>query len=52
MKHADTIKTMIAGTGGFGIMLTDIDLGLKVLIGAATLVYMGIKIAKELREWK
>lgn len=45
----DVIKVLAAGGGGFSVMMTNIELLLKVLIGVATLMYLGVKIHKELK---
>jgi hypothetical protein len=50
MKHFDTLKVTLVGSGGFGALMTNIDLVFKVLIGGATLIYLGIKIYKELNK--
>lgn len=39
-KHTDLIEILIAGGGGFSLMLTNIELILKVLIGFTTLGYI------------
>ena len=47
---ADTLKTTIAGMGGFGVSVMDWlpDL-ISVGVGIATLVYLILKIKKELK---
>ena len=42
-KHTDLCEILLAGGSGFGLMLTDIELVLKVLIGVATLSYICFK---------
>ena len=44
----ETLKIMIAAAGGFGAMYTNFDMIIKILIGVATLVYLVLKIKKEL----
>lgn len=51
-QNIDTIKTLIAGGGGFGVLMTNMDLVLKVLIGVSTFIYVVIKTAKEIKKWK
>lgn len=51
-EHGDTIKTLLAGGGGFGVLMTNMDLVLKVLIGVSTFIYVVIKTAKEIKKWK
>ena len=50
--HLDTICTIAVGSSGFGLLMTDLDLILKVLIGFATLTYLGLKITFELKKRK
>lgn len=50
MKHIDLIKVLLISGSGFTATLTNIDLMFKVLIGAATLIYLGIKIWKEFKK--
>ncbi len=48
--HLDTAKTVFTGVGGFALTLANIDLGFKILIGAATLYFVLFKIVKAHRE--
>ena len=46
----DTLKVTSAGMGGFWIGFMDIVPGVvSLFVGLATLIYLGIKIAKELK---
>jgi threonine/homoserine/homoserine lactone efflux protein len=52
-KENDEIyRVVLASAGGFSAMFTKIDIILKVLIGAATLFYLCLKIKKELSNAK
>ena len=39
-KHKDILEILLAGGGGFTLMLTNIELVLKILIGTATLGFI------------
>lgn len=44
--HIDTIKTLFTGGAGFTAVSFSVDIFFKVLIGAATLYYLYLKIKK------
>jgi hypothetical protein len=46
----DNLEVIAAGSGGLALMLTDIELGLKCLIGIVTLGYLIYKWIKEIRK--
>jgi arginine exporter protein ArgO len=46
-KISEDIVPAVVGGGGFVVLLSDLNLILKVLVGIAVLIYYGIKINKE-----
>ena len=42
-KHTDVCEILLAGASGMGLMLTNIELILKILIGFVTLGYISYK---------
>lgn len=39
-NHRDVLEILLAGGGGIGLMLTELELTLKILIGFATLGFI------------
>lgn len=52
LSEEEVAKVLLFATSGLVAMFANIDLILKCLIGAATLVYLVLKISKELKERK
>lgn len=50
MIGVDDIKVAMASVAGLGNWMLDIDMILKIAISVATLVYIVIKIMKQLKE--
>ena len=44
--------TILLNASAIGLSLTDVEIGLKIVVYIATAVYTTIKIAKEITEWK
>lgn len=49
-KHGEDIITGSVGAGAFTLLLTEINLILKILVATATLIFFGIKIYKEFKK--
>lgn len=52
LTEEEVIKVLFWAGSGFTVLFTNLDLILKALIGLATLVYLILKISKELKERK
>lgn len=51
-RHAFEIgRGLFVGAAGFGITLTTVDIGVKVLVGVVTVFYLGLKCAEIIRDW-
>ena len=48
----DIIEVVLAGGGGITVMLTDIELTLKILIGIVTLAFVSYKFIRAIKEGK
>tara|TARA_R100000655_G_scaffold106014_1_gene154816 strand:- start:548 stop:727 length:180 start_codon:yes stop_codon:yes gene_type:complete len=44
--------TIFLNVSAIGISLTDVEIGLKILVYIVTVIYTIVKITKELKEWK
>ena len=44
--------TILLNVGAIGMSLSDVEIGLKLLSYTVAVFYTGIKIAKEIKEWK
>ena len=44
--------TIFLNVGAIGVSLSDVELGLKILVYVVTVFYTIVKITKELKEWK
>lgn len=49
-KHSEGFVSAVVGGGSLSILLTNIDIILKILVAAATLIYFIMKIVKELKK--
>lgn len=48
----EIFKGAFAGILGFGIQLTSADVLVKVGVGILTMLYLGLKSAEIIRDWK
>ena len=44
--------TIFLNVGAIGVSLSDVEIGLKILVYVVTVFYTIVKITKELKEWK
>jgi len=49
-QHHDGFLSAVVGGGSLSALFSNIEIGLKILVAAATLVYFIIKIRKELKK--
>jgi len=44
--------TVMLNASAIGISLTNVEIGLKILVYLVTVIYTIVKITKELKEWR